>query len=933
MADTSSQPFVISVTGITDTDAAQESMRAQAEAQAQSALGEATLDAGTYKFKQGDTPVPGSNPPVYTYDGTFTVTATQVAPPVEPSPPTPTPPAVAPEPAPTPVKTPTPPAPEPTPPADEITEIVIVGERPKPEPIQVDGAQTVNKVSHLRENPLSAFSSYTYNLSLYMINPDTFNDYSSGGKAVPADWKLLCRSGGINNTSSLYTEADAVTTSPRANGFDLDYYIDNLRIVTNISSKETLTASNSFGFSFQIMEPYGFKFPAKLIAAAREIQASSTIKRSGSIAETVIALQTQYMLVMRFYGYDKDGAVIKGDDFPQADVVKTDPEAVFERSFPITFTGFDFKLDSKMVVYNVKASLVSELYALGRYRGFTEDNITIKGATVNEALGGSTGDDPTAKVTGLMKALNDKQEELLKAGKIGVKDVYELRIADKEIADAFLVDTESTGKEKTPTTAVTGSSGANARTENKPAVVYKRTRPYTINKGDSILTAIDQIITQSSYITRALNIKDNEKVEEINSNTEDDFSKNTPVTLAWYNVVPQVQMLPFDDIRNTFACKITYVIQKYETPYIRALSLGTRSKYPGPHKRYKHWYMSNDLKENKHQKEVIGYEQGYNLLYFNLGGYGNEAPAGKSGDKAPNAPVTGGSNPTGKLAGVLDKTLTPIKTFLYSPSDQLKARITVLGDPDYLMTSTSRGYEIAIKKWYGEDNWSINPNTGQVFIEIDFRDAEDYDSDSGLLQPSQDGDTVFWNYPPDVAKTIQGVAYMVWQVTSTFSRGVFTQELKTSIPPFGEDPSSNDKSGKQDARISIETFDKGTGPSDSWDSPTAPIVPAKSTAPTNNTPPKTSIGQGVQAILNPAPITGTPTLTQIQTSTEYIEARKAGKTPQEAIDIATKALTGKTSDTQTSPSSPTKSQNVSGVVVDDAIVTASAPITSEGREA
>lgn len=667
----------------------------------------------------------------------------------------------------------------------------------KPKPIPVDTATGSNEIPPLRANPLSAFSSSTYNISLYMINPDTFNQYANGGHKIPKDWKLICRSGGINNSGD---------DNSRAEGFDLDYYIDDLRIMTAISSKETYSACNSFDFSFNVYEPYGFSFPTKLVAAATKIQASSKIQRK--INGSITALQTQYLLVIRFYGYDKNGKLVTSNDYPMAEKNTSDSTAVFERSFPIQISGFDFKLDPKMVVYHVKAKLISEQLGLGKTKLEILEDITVKGKNVRDVLQGSDDNNKDPNVTGLMQHLNQIQQTLFDQKKIEVKDKFSIRFEGDEnsvIGNAFLVDVDNSPIEKAPNTAVTSADGVNAKTSAKSPVVSRSTRPISINKGNSILQAIDQIITQSSYVTSALKIKTSEEYTQPHDNDKSTVT-NTPITIGWYNVIPQVKLLEFDNIRNIFATDVTYIIKRYEVPYIRGVQLGKRTPYYGPVKRYKHWFMSNDLdkKNSQHQKEIITYEVTYNLLYFNLAGYGTDAPNDVTDDSAPVANLSGGSNPQGKAPGYFDKTVGPLKTFLYSPGDQLKAKIVILGDPDYLMTSTTKGYEEAITKWFGTDQ-SINPNSGQVFIEINFRDAQDYSPANGkkadgLLNPSQDGDILFWKYPDSIKKYVQGTIYMVWQVTSTFERGIFKQELKVCIPPFVSDKPTDKSEVAENAR-------------------------------------------------------------------------------------------------------------------------------------
>ena len=127
--------------------------------------------------------------------------------------------------------------------------------------------------------------------------------------------------------------------------------------------------------------------------------------------------------------------------------------------------------------------------------------------------------------------------------------------------------------------------------------------------------------------------------------------------------------------------------------------------------------------------------------------------------------------------------INSVKSFLYSPADLLKFKLKILGDPDYLMPSVGLAGTNGLQKWYG-DNFSINPNSGQVFIEIYFEQAEDYNNTSGLLVPN--GDIQFMNYPPELKGKVKGMVYMLTNVTSTFSKGKFEQSLSGVIPEFAK---------------------------------------------------------------------------------------------------------------------------------------------------
>lgn len=638
--------------------------------------------------------------------------------------------------------------------------------KPKVDPVKAATSAFEGLPGRRTFNPLGDFSSYTYQISLYIINPDSFNTYSSGGKTIPKDFQLVAQSGGINNDST-------VSNNKRAPGFENDFYIDNLNITTAISGKETRFAGNSYEFTFNIFEPYGFTFPTKLVEAARAVQANSKIKRS--ITDQVVALQSQFMLTIRFYGYDKNGKLVTGKDYPQADVNRSDSQCVFERSFPVQIYHFDFKLD-KMVTYNIKAKMVSEQIALGTMRGTVKGQQTITASTVGEALAGGV-----AGVKGLVDLLNEQQDEWLQPDKdgkqkIGVKDVFKIEFQKNSGIDTASIGGDLTVKAPLVYVANSGESTVAKAESASAATVNKELRTISIKDGMPIPQVIDQIITQSDFIGNAMLAQELEDVQQV-KNTDKSYDKNKPSVLSWYNICPQVtKILEFDTIRKTFACEITYVIQKYEIPYVRSTSHGYTAAYYGPHKRYDYWYTGNN-------KEILSYEQNYNLLFFNAGAASSAAGTQNTGDNAPNSPTSStDSDATGRMSGWFEQ-VNGLKTFLYSPADQLNARVEILGDPDYLMPAVGQGVTTALQKWYGPD-FSINPNSGQVFIEINFRQGSDYKNKDGLLEVSKDGDILFWDYPPELKTKIKGVAYMLVSIVSKFSKGKFTQELKTKVPPF-----------------------------------------------------------------------------------------------------------------------------------------------------
>ena len=91
-----------------------------------------------------------------------------------------------------------------------------------------------SKVGLRDYNPLSKFSSYTYNISLYVLDPNAYNRYMDGDRTAIKDFKLLVKSGGAN-----------LTETTRATGFELDLYIDDLSIKSMITAKSTGSPTTS----------------------------------------------------------------------------------------------------------------------------------------------------------------------------------------------------------------------------------------------------------------------------------------------------------------------------------------------------------------------------------------------------------------------------------------------------------------------------------------------------------------------------------------------------------------------------------------------------------------------------------------------------------------------------------------------------------------
>ena len=613
-------------------------------------------------------------------------------------------------------------------------------------------------------NPLSQFSSYTYRAALYMMNTKQFNEYMRGDYSTIKDFQLVVQSGGI--TSGL--------DSPRAEGFELDLYLDDLEITSLVNSKETMSATNSINIKFKVYEPYGFSFPHKLTKAMIASQKRNADLTNQTL-EQIRAFNEGFLLVVKFYGYDKDGKLVSSSDYPQPGVIKTDSQSVFERGFPIRIKDFKFKLENKLTVYSITAVQYAEQLAKGANLGAVPAKMSISGETVKDVLFGKSQDSGKKSIIGLAELLNKMEDEAYSKKKSSVKNEYAIEFAENTgIDDSLLVPKDYYVKEKSPMASVTGTSNERTAWKQRLGTVEKKTRTIEIPAGQPIVQVIDNVISQSEYVKKMMLAVDKEiDVTVQDADSETDVNSN-PKTMSWYNINTIVEKKDWDDLRKDYAHKITYVIGKYEIPYIRSLYSSNTMQYYGPHKRYQYWYTGKNT-------EIVSYEQDYNFLYTVEGPIASDAETKnqQSAKTKLKAGISGADATTAK-SGKND-IVNSIKSFLYSPGDLVNFKLKVLGDPDYLMPSVGTSQGGGENKWYGSD-LSINPNSGQVFFEISFQQAEDYDNKTGLLIPNSD--IQFADYPDSMKVKPKGIVYMLTQVISTFSKGKFEQTLKGSIPEF-----------------------------------------------------------------------------------------------------------------------------------------------------
>lgn len=601
---------------------------------------------------------------------------------------------------------------------------------------------------------------------------------------------LIAQSGGINNSFE-----------KRAPGFDLDFYIDDLKITQSISGKDVQGPTNVSEFSFTITEPYGFSLLTKLRLAQNELAANTNSKNFALVQNPG---RQMFILGIRFLGYDKDGNVIDPSKIPSFD---GNPEGnafgLYERYYDILIRDLKFKITGKPTVYNVLAKNAGEVIGFGsKFSTVWSDTPVVADNVYNALLGGVSGNqtdgnqsaaetarfakNSSPEINGLLSKLNYDQEQLVGKG-VTIPRKYTVSFIGPDsdyIKDASLISKADLDFRKMPTSTATKTSESTVATALSNGSPNTTLRTIKIAQGTPIIQAISDIIKQSQYMEDALaaidqtNLTpDEDKKSDVQQNNEN------PRKLNWFSVTAEVTNLGWDPAQGDFSYKINYIIQEYLTPVVVAASASNLSPYYGPHKRYNYWYTGKN-------SEVISYEQTLDYAFYNvtLNGFGvNDVAQGGAADIPMIVGQPQGQPDQGRINEGMEAQNMYMNS-LFSPKDFGNVKIKILGDPDFLMQPTPSSINSLYNRYYGTDGYTINPNGGMVFIEINFKEPKDYNNQKGTM--SINDSIKFFNYPDSIQKGIDsrggGVSLMVKTVVSTFSKGKFEQDLTCALNTFGD---------------------------------------------------------------------------------------------------------------------------------------------------
>lgn len=632
------------------------------------------------------------------------------------------------------------------------------------------------------ENPLHDYATYTYNISLFVLSSDEYNQAVTG--EVKWDRIGKCLIGGAGRFND---------DSSRHAAFRDDFYFDGLRLSTVVGMNARTKSTNAIEVSFNLIEPYGLTLLDRIIDLAETIKPACRNY-----------LELPYALKIDFFGSTDEG------DMPN-------PIPGMTKWLPIKLLELKMKVGTKGTDYEIRAVPFNH-QALQESTATTPINLEIDARTVQdffdegEAVVAETDElaafreavklDVVRNNSEALQAYQARIKELEKGLKVksssytaGVNAWYQYQIetgareytdrirfvVDKEIAESTIVSPDRTDPSKTP---VPDPGTAKARVANAPNASGPdfNSTAFSVSAGTSVTRLVDMVMRNSSYIL--------DQVSDPATKSPEEIANKRGKPLNWYKIIPSIKLDKFDVKTNRWARTITYHIKPYVV-YNSKHPMGPQSRPQGFVKIYNYMYtgLNNDIIDFTIDFDTLF----YTAIEVNRGSYQTISGAAKTSSQSkPNEvenpsqpgsiqqvqylPIPDNPGASAALDGNRDpttKTAASIQNSIYSGSrgDMLNLRLKIIGDPhfikqdDVVINPADPDYDVKISNQFSEYG-SLILDAGEIYARVNFRTPVDINDSNGLLRSEG-------RY---VESKFSGL-YRILKVDSEFRSGRFEQTL------------------------------------------------------------------------------------------------------------------------------------------------------------
>lgn len=762
-----------------------------------------------------------------------------------------------------------------------------------------------------RPNKLDRFYSYSYQASVYMLTQEQYGSLLRSKNKSVDGYFLLFQSGGapLNkggvreppapvsvpsnlrpaaagaNAEGNAGEAEAQVAAGTAAApqtlpdggrnpfFDHDFYIDSITLDNQLLGKGSGNAHLAASLKFTVIEPNGITLIDRLYKAAQNLQQKTA---GGKVNYTA----TEYLMVIRFYGYDESGNLIAPIRSNIDGGGTSDTGAVIEKFVPFRIEAINWSVGSRVVSYEWNCVPVGQMIGGFTGRGTVPYDIQLNDSTVEGLLGGkvqyATATPPvtnpgqpttaaakkppastaaSASVTppapppisaaptpkriaqGLMGALNEFEQDLVRRGIYQVADEYEIKFIDgtapdEKIGSAKLA-LKTPKRDLKQTAGGAPAAGANGNAQNlKPETnaVDNVSRSFSITAGQSIVQAIEMTIRNSTYITEQSLVV----LQPDGTYLPNPAKRDKP--MKWFNISFTATPLGYDEKRNDNAYRITYTVKPYTVRNFASKYFPV-SKFQGIHKKYPYWFTGENT-------AVLDYQETLNAVYT-ITVSGTDAKNSAAAEIAKNFTSSmrdivkyqyyarSGESSAGAKGKELENNANAAEV-IYSPSDLGTTKIKILGDPDWIQQGSlfkeySPGeYAVEAQTGFNPDG-SIAFDAGDPMFEIVWQRPEDYNLGTGLADPYSGG---YSGQANAAREALQSRVYIATKVVSEFHQGKFTQQIEGSLYQFPTPEGTNaaNAAAAKSAQTANSDAGRPTGGTPPRSAPPAGSDRAKNTA-------------------------------------------------------------------------------------------------------
>lgn len=641
-------------------------------------------------------------------------------------------------------------------------------------------------------NPLHAYPTYTYGLTLYLLDSTEFNTIASDPKSWTPKNVLISSAGRYEKNM------------PRNANFKDDFYFEEFKMQTVIGLNSKSKASNAIDFNFSIVEPYGLTLLNRIIDASK-------------LANTKNYLDMPYLLQVDFFGNDETGNTLH-------------PIPNLTKRFPIKLISMKIKVGVKGAEYAIQAVPFNHS-AFQQTQATTPTNFNVTAGTVGAFFANGATELDTAKREAAKKTIEDEDRAVAQdengGGKGKNSQAYES--AQKTLNSPYDVNSyvagfnsyyeylKKTGARKTVekievivSPSIAGSSivkadkskvsvkpmANNAKTaaaakNDSGAAVDDTQSGFAINNGTSILAVIDQVMANSEWLQRQL--------KDANDSAEDTKEK-VKKPMQYYKVIPQIKLEEFDELSGRWNKTTTYYIEDY-TVYNAKYPGAPEAAPPGPVKEYNYIYTGKNT-------DIINFDIDFNTAFYTavtvdranydkaLGGATKDTPD-ENKESAPKADVAGvqpqvyqyqSTNPSATIGmdSIKDsKTIKArdVQNSIYTKpgGDMISLKLRIIGDPHFIKQDdiytnpSNTDYAAQVKGQLIESNQSLVTDRGEIFCTVNFKTPVDMDELTGLPR----NDTKY-------SSSVFSGIYKVLLVDNEFRGGKFEQTLEL-VRAFGQE--------------------------------------------------------------------------------------------------------------------------------------------------